>query len=86
MIAPSSPISRIPPSRSPRRRPGSSPLGRAGINPPSHHVTPTSGIPSRAGNLKRTIVERGNISFFACDSSKNACQYFETLASTLSGT
>ena len=67
------------------RRPCSSPAGRAGISPPSHHVTLTSGIPSRAGNLKRVMVDRGNISFLALVSTKNCSQNFETLASTLIG-
>ena len=31
------------------------------------------------------MVDRGNISFFGCVCSKKACQYFEMLASTLTG-
>ena len=67
----------MPPSSSPMRRPVSNPAGRGGIRPPSHQVSWSAGIFSRAGNWKRTIVERGNISFFGSACSKNACQYLE---------
>ena len=44
---------------SPILRPSPNSSGRGGIRPPSHQVSVMGGMSARAGNLKRTMVERG---------------------------